>query len=189
VIILILGLILFLGIHSIRVVAPAGRDAMIGRMGEGPFKGLYSIVSLIGFVLIVWGFALTAGEPTFLYAPPFWLRHVTELVMLVALILAIASGMPASHIQQAVRNPLLIATILWAGAHLFVNGTVGTTVLFGAFLVWAVVVLVAQRSQPAAARPAASWRFDVIAVVVGAVLYGLLVWRAHLWLFGVSPIA
>ena len=186
--ILIAGLILFLGAHSIRIVATGGRDAAIRRLGEGPYKGLYSLVALIGFVLIVWGFGQTAAEPAIIYAPPFWLRHVTELLMLVALILAVASGLPPGHISRSVRNPLLIATVIWAAAHLFVNGAVGTTVLFGAFLAWAVIDLVAQRWRPAVAKPPPSWRFDAIAVVVGALIYGLLVWRAHLWLFGVSPI-
>lgn len=186
--ILIIGLILFLGAHSIRVVAPGGREAAIERLGEGPYKGLYSLVALIGFVLVVWGFGQAAADPAFLYAPPFWLRHVTELLMLVALVLAVASGLPPSHIGRAVRHPLLIATIIWAVAHLFVNGEIATTVLFGAFLVWAVVDLIAQRWRPAAAGRPPSWRFDAVAVVAGAVIYGLLVWRAHLWLFGVSPV-
>ncbi len=186
--ILIVGLILFLGVHSIRILAPGGRDALIARIGEGPYKGAYALVSVIGFVLIVWGFGRTASDPAFLYAPPSWLRHATELLVLVALILAIASALPPSHISRAVRHPLLIGTLIWAVAHLFVNGAVGTTVLFGTFLVWAVVDLVAQGSRPVKSRAPASWRFDIIAIVIGAALYGLLVWRVHLWLFGVSPL-
>ncbi|MCB1497434.1 MAG: NnrU family protein [Bauldia sp.] len=187
--ILVVGLILFLGAHSFRMLAPAGRDAALGKLGEGPYKGAYAVVSLIGFVLIIWGFGRTASDSAFLYAPPFWLRHVTELLVLVALILAVASALPPSHISRAVRHPLLIGTMLWAVAHLFVNGEVGTTLLFGAFLIWAVLDLVSQGRRPATAKAPPSWRFDIIAVVAGAVIYGLLVWRAHLWLFGVSPIA
>ncbi|MCB1486966.1 MAG: NnrU family protein [Bauldia sp.] len=188
-VILVIGLVLFLGVHSFRMLAPAGRLAAIGKMGEGPYKGAYTLVSLIGIVLIIWGFGETASDPVFLYATPVWLRHATELLVLVALILAVASALPSSHISRAVRHPLLIGTAIWAVAHLFVNGEVGTTVLFGAFLVWALIDLVSQGSRPATAKPPPSWRFDAIAVIVGAVIYGLLVWRAHLWLFGVSPIA
>jgi uncharacterized membrane protein len=110
-------------------------------------------------------------------------------MVLIALILAVASALPPSHISRAVRHPLLIGTIIWAVAHLFVNGDVGTTLLFGAFLIWAVLDLVAQGRRPATEKAPPSWRFDVIAVLVGAVICGLMVWRAHLWLFGVSPIA
>jgi uncharacterized membrane protein len=186
--ILIAGLILFIGSHSIRMAAPGLRDAAIARMGEGGYKGLYSIVALIGFVLIVWGFGRTAAEPDFLYAPPFWLRHVTELLVLVALILAVASVLPPSHISTLAGQPLVIGTAIWAVAHLFVNGAVGTTVLFGVFLVWALIDWIAQRARPAVAKSPPSWRSDIIAVVAGVVIYGVLVWRAHLWLFGVSPI-
>lgn len=187
--ILIIGLIVFLGAHTFRTIAPAGREAAIARLGESGYKGLFTITSLIGFVLIVWGFARTAGAPEFLYAPPFWLRHVTELLVLVALILAVASSLPPSHISKIARHPLLVGTLLWALAHLFVNGEVGTTVLFGAFLIWAIVDLFGQRGRAAVDKPAApSWRNDILAVVVGAAVYGVLVWRAHQWLFGVSPI-
>lgn len=186
--ILIAGLILFIGSHSMRIVAPGARDAAIARMGEGGYKGLYSVVALIGFVLIIWGFGRTASDPDFLYAPPFWLRHVTELLVLVALILAVASALPPSHISTLAGQPLVIGTAIWALAHLFVNGEIGTTVLFGVFLIWAVIDWIAQRARPKVARPAPSWRFDAIAVVAGVVVYGVLVWQAHLWLFGVSPI-
>lgn len=187
-VVLILGLILFLGVHSVRMLAPGGRDAAIGGFGEGAYKGAYTLASLIGLVLIVWGFGRTASDPAFLYVPPFWLRHATELLVLVALVLAVASALPPSHIGRAVRHPLLVGTAIWAVAHLFVNGEVGTTILFGAFLIWAVVDLIAQRIRPAKPKAPPSWRFDIIAVVAGAAIYGLLVWRAHLWLFGVSPI-
>ncbi|MCP4383812.1 MAG: NnrU family protein [Hyphomicrobiales bacterium] len=184
---LIVGLVLFLGAHSLRTFAPAGRDTLIARLGESGYKGLYSLVALIGFLLIVWGFSRTAGAPEFLYVPFPGLRHLTELLMLIALVLAIASGAPRGYIARTVRHPLLVATILWAIAHLIVNGDVGTTVLFGAFLVWASVDLFGQRWRAPVVFPAPSWRFDIVAVVVGLALYAGLVFWAHLQLFGANP--
>jgi len=132
---LIIGLVLFLGVHSFGMTAPTGREALIGRLGEGGYKGLYSVIALAGFVMIIWGFSRTASAPAFLYVPFYGLRHLTELLMLIALVLAVASCAPRGSIASAVRHPLLVATILWAIAHLIVNGEIGTTVLFGAFLV------------------------------------------------------
>ncbi|WP_421723247.1 NnrU family protein [Bauldia sp.] len=183
---LIVGLILFLGVHSFRMASPGTRDALIARWGEGPYKGLYSLVALVGFALIIWGFSRTMSAPEFLYFPAFNLRYLVAGMMLVALILAVASGTPGSYIARTVRNPLLIATILWAAAHLIVNGETATTVLFGAFLVWALADLIAQHWRPAAERPPADWRYDAVAVVAGVVLYVVLVVWAHQWLFGVG---
>lgn len=186
--VLIVGLVIFLGAHSFHALMPGNRKVAIGRLGEQGYKGVFSIVSLIGLALIIWGFGRAAANPVTLYAPPFWLRHLTEALMLLALVLAIASAVPAGYIARFFRHPLLIATILWATAHLIVNGEIATTLLFGAFLVWAIFDLVAQKGRLKMPRAAPSWRFDVVAVVVAAVVYGLLVWRVHLWLFGVSPI-
>jgi uncharacterized membrane protein len=187
---LILGLILFLGAHSMRMAAPSLRDGLIARLGEGPFKGLYSLVSLVGIILIVWGFARASDDPDFLYLPPIWTRHVAETLMLPALVLFVASLLPGGRIKRAVHHPLLIAALLWAVAHLFVNGDLAGVVLFGAVLIWAAADLLSQRFRPAKeiAVPS-SWTYDIVAVVAGVGLYALLVWRLHFWLFGVSPMA
>ena len=187
---LIVGLILFLGAHSMRMAAPSLRDGMIARLGEGSFKGLYSLVSLIGIVLIVWGFARASDDPDFLYLPPGWARHVAEALMLPALVLFVASVLPGGRIKRAMHHPLLLSVLLWAIAHLFVNGDLAGVVLFGAVLIWAVADLFAQRFRPATRiAVSSSWTYDIIAVVAGAGLYAVLVWRLHFWLFGVSPMA
>lgn len=185
---LVLGLVVFLGGHLLRAAAPAWRDRLIGRLGEGPYKGLYSVVAIVGFALIVWGFSRAAVEGESLYFPAAGLRHVTEALMLPALVLAVSSVLPPGHIRRFVRHPLLIGTILWALAHLLVNGEVAAVVLFGGFLAWAVIDLIAQRNRPAAPPVAPRLAYDAVAIVAGVVLYGALVWRLHLWAFGVSPL-
>ena len=186
-VILIVGLVVFLGVHSLRMVAPGWRDGMVERLGEGAWKGVYSVVALAGFALIIWGFARAATETGMVYVPPLGLRHLTFALMLPALILAVASALPPGHIRRIARHPLLIGTALWAFAHLLVNGELAAVVLFGAFLAWAVIELAAQTGRPRApiARPSAT--YDLAAVVAGLALYGALVWRLHEWAFGVSP--
>jgi len=185
--ILVIGLIVFLGVHSVRVVAPGWRDGLVARLGEGPYKGVYTVVSLVGFGLIVWGFSRASAETGMAYIPPGGLRRVTEAVMLPALILAVASALPPGYIRRTVRHPLLIGTALWALGHLLVNGETAAVVLFGAFLAWALVDLAAQSGRPRPPMAKASPAYDVVAVVAGAALYGALVWRLHEWAFGVSP--
>ena len=188
-VVLVAGLIVFLGLHSLRIVFPGLRERMIARLGEGPFKGLYSLAALVGFALIMWGFGLARAESGVAYVPAFGLRHVTEALMLPALVLAVASALPYGYIRRFVRHPLLIGTIIWAAAHLLVNGETASVVLFGAFLVWAVVDLVAEARRSRASAPKPSPAYDVAAVLVGAALYAALVWRVHEWAFGVSPLA
>ena len=188
--VLIVGLVLMLGVHSIKVLAPGWRGAALARLGEGPYKGLYSLVSLLGLVLVVWGFARAWEAPVFVYTPPAWGRHLTMALMIPALILLFASLLPAGGIKRYVRHPLLTATMLWALAHLIANGDLAGVVLFGAILAWAVIDRLAQPSKSNA--EAADGKFgkgDFAAVLAGIVLYIVLVAGLHYWLFGVSPIA
>jgi uncharacterized membrane protein len=186
VVILIVGLVVFLGVHSLRMVAPGWRDGMVESLGEGAWKGVYSVIALAGFALIIWGFARAAPETGMVYVPPIGLRHLTFALMLPALILAVASALPPGHIRRIARHPLLIGTALWAFAHLLVNGELAAVVLFGAFLAWAVIELAAQTGRPRAPIVKPSATYDLAAVVAGLALYGALVWRLHEWAFGVS---
>lgn len=185
---LIVGLVLFLGVHSIRMIAPGWRDAAVARFGEGAWKGFYSVLSLAGFVLIVVGFGRASADAGMVYVPNPALRHVVLALMLPALVLAIASALPQGHIRRAVRHPLLIGTALWALAHLLVNGEAAAVILFGAFLAWSLVDLVVRWRS---ARPGvvASPLYDLVAVAAGVLLYGALIWRLHELAFGVSPMA
>ncbi len=189
---MILGLILFLGVHSSRIVAPAARARFIAERGEGTWKGLYTVASIIGFVILVWGYGQARMTAPILYTPPVWMSHITLLLMIPAMILLVASQGPAGRIKAAVQHPMLLAVKIWALSHLLANGDLASLILFLAFLAWAVADRISEKKRLRAGitKPvvAVSPRADVIAVVGGLVLYALFVWRLHLWLIGVAPI-
>jgi uncharacterized membrane protein len=186
---LILGLILFLGAHSVSIVAPGWRDASLGRLGEGAWKGAYSLVSAAGFALIVFGYGLARQQPELLYTPPVALRHLALLLMLPVFPLLLAAYLPG-RVKRAARHPMLLATKLWAVAHLLANGNVADVILFGSFLAWAVADRIslkrrAPRSVPGAPPSAAN---DAIVVIGGLAIYAFFLLRGHAWLIGVAPI-
>lgn len=189
---LILGIAIFLGVHSVRIVAPEFRERVIAERGEGAWKGLYSLASIVGFVLLVWGFYLTRGTAPIIYTPPVWTRHIALLLMVPAMILIVASQLPAGRIKAAAKHPMLLAVKIWALAHLLANGDLASLILFLSFLGWAVADRISEKRRLRAGLTklpvAASARNDVIAVVVGLLLYVLFVWKLHYWLIGVYPI-
>jgi uncharacterized membrane protein len=189
---MILGLVLFLGVHSTRIVAPETRARFIAERGEGIWKGLYTVASIIGFVILVWGYGQARATAPILYTPPVWMSHITLLLMVPAMILLVASQGPAGRIKAAVKHPMLLAVKIWALAHLLANGDLASLILFLAFLAWAIADRISEKKRLRAGitQPvvAVSSRADAIAVVGGLILYGLFVWRLHLWLIGVSPI-
>ena len=148
---LILGLVLFLGTHSVRIVADDWRGARIARLGLMPWKGIVSVISIIGFVLIVWGYGQARGNPIVLYSPPVWTRHIAALLTVPAFILLVAAYIPGTRIKRAVGHPMVAAVKIWAFAHLLANGTLADVVLFGAFLAWAVADYIAARRRDRAA--------------------------------------
>ena len=185
---LILGLVLFLGMHSMSIAAPAWRDAQVVRLGERPWKGIYTVVSLAGFAMLVVGYGLARHSPVVLYTPPAWGRHVTALLMLPVFPLFLATYLPG-RIKTAAKHPTLVSVKLWAVAHLIANGTLADVLLFGGFLAWAVADRISMKhrtQRPLPGAPAGPLN-DVIAIVAGLVLYGVFVAWAHQWLFGVSP--
>jgi len=189
---LVLGLVIFLGLHSTRIVAEGGRAKAIRQLGEGPWKGAYSLLSLIGFVLIIWGFAQARWTAGRLWSPPVWTRHTTILLMLVSLILIGAYIFKKSHIAVAAHHPMVWGVAIWAAGHLLANGSTADLVLFGAFLVWAVADLVSSYGRDrrnAVVYPAPSWGATAGAIGAGFVLWAALVGGLHFWLFGVSPLA
>jgi uncharacterized membrane protein len=189
---LILGLVLFLGVHSVSIVAPEGRDRMAQRLGTAGWQGLYSLIAAAGLVLIIWGYGQARLEPVVLYTPPTAFRHVAALLMLPVFVLLLAPYLPG-RIKAVTKHPMLLAVKLWALAHLLANGTLADVLLFGGFLAWAVIdrISVRRRAQAGLLRAApaltASWLNDVIALVAGLALYVAFVVWAHAWLIGVRP--
>jgi uncharacterized membrane protein len=188
--VLILGLLLFFGAHSVAIVAPYWRDRMVLLMGAPQWKGMYAMISLAGFLAIIWGYGLARHSPVSLYVPPAWLRYGTFVLMLPVFPLALAAYLPGK-IKTTTRHPLLAAIKLWATAHLLSNGTLPAVLLFGSFLAWAIadrIALKKRRNQPPIEALAAASRNDAIALVGGVALYVLFVWRLHVWLIGVQPL-
>jgi uncharacterized membrane protein len=184
----VIGLAIFLGIHSISIVAPGFRARAVASLGAGPWRGAYSLISAAGFALVLYGFHLARQAPVLLYAPPAWMRYVTFLLMLPVFPLTLAAYLPG-RIKTAMKHPMLAAVKFWALAHLLSNGTLADVLLFGSFLAWAVfdrISLKRRPPRPIATAPPAHFN-DLIAVIVGLALYAFFVLRAHLWLFGVSP--
>jgi uncharacterized membrane protein len=188
--ILIIGLVLFLGVHSLSIVNPSWRDKVATRIGATPWQGLYSIVAIAGFVLIVHGYAQARLDQTILYLPPAWLRHVAMLLLLFIFPLLLATYLPG-RIQKTTKHPMLAATKIWAFAHLLANGGLADVILFGGFLVWAVVDRISLKRRTPLPVPGAppSRLNDVLAIVLGLGLYIAFVLWLHVMLIGVSPIS
>lgn len=190
--VLIVGLILFLGVHLIPT-QPELRDGLKERIGEGPYKILFALLSLVGLVVIVLGFhklQLHPGKNPILWEPPIWTRHLAVALMLPAMILLVASLIP-SRIRTATRHPMLIAIKIWALAHLLANGDLASLLLFGSFLAFAVYDRISVKKRGAlgplgAAAPASALN-DVLVIGVGLALYAWLLLGGHQWLIGVSP--
>lgn len=144
---LLLGLVVFLGAHSVRIVAEPWRQRRIAQMGPGAWKGLYSLVSLVGLSLVIWGYGLARAVPVELWSPPVWTRHLSSLLTLAAFVLVAAAYVPRNRIRAAVGHPMLAGVKLWALAHLLSNGRLADVVLFGAFLAWAVFDFRAARAR------------------------------------------
>lgn len=187
---LILGLVIFLGAHSLRVFANGWRTRMVARMGAKPFKGVIALVSIVGFVLIVWGFGLARQTPVVVYSPPLWMRHLNALLTLVAFILVSAANGPPNHFKQKLGHPMVMGAKVWAFGHLLANGMLHDVVLFGAFLVWAVVDFAASRRRDRLAGVTyaqGTLRGDAIAVLTGVAGWAVFAFLLHRWLIGVGP--
>jgi len=197
---LILGLVLFLGAHSTRIFAENWRQAILERLGEKAYKGVYTLVSLLGFGLMVFGFDQVRWDSPLLWAPPVWVKHAAALLMLLSLVLLASAYTPRNAIKVKLHHPMVLSVKVWALAHLLANPRLADVVLFGAFLLWSVLNFRAARQRDrlaaaseqagegsAALQPeisiSATWR----AIGIGVVVWAFLLSRGHTWLFGVSP--
>jgi len=171
-------------------MARGSREAAIGRIGRGSFKGLYSLLSLAGLVLIVIGYGqYRASGYIPVWDPPVWTRHLALLLVLIAFICIVAAYLPG-HIKHRLKHPMLAGVKIWAVAHLLANGDLGSILLFGTFLAWAVAARINVKRRDVAAQHGgtaapAGWRNDILAIAIGTALYLAFVFWLHPLLIGV----
>ena len=188
--VLVLGLLLFLGIHSTRVFADGWRTQFIAQRGAMSWKGLYAVLSLLGFALLIWGYGMARQEPVVLWASPRWTKHLAALLTMPAFVLLAAAYVPGNGIKAWLHHPMVLGVIVWAFSHLLANNTLADALLFGGFLLWAVLSFTAARKRDRAAgtqyapgKPV----MTVLTVVVGLSAWAVFAFWAHLALFGVRP--
>jgi len=180
---LIIGLIVFFLPH-VFVMLRAPRAALVGQFGEGAYKGAYSLISAIGFVLIVWGFVQYRNDSYApFYAPPAFGRHLGPLLILIAFVLIASANMPAGYIKSAIRHPFITGVALWAFAHLLMNGDIGGVVLFGAFLAYVIVDAIAVLRREPAKMPPPDWKYDLRAAIGGVVVFLVFAFVIHPYVF------
>lgn len=188
--ILILGIILFIGTHMIRIVAPGFRTAMVQKLGENGWKGVHGVASILALVVLVLGWQ--QAPVIDLWFPPKGMTHLTLTLMLFAVICLAAGMLPAGHIATKAKHPMVLSVKIWALAHLISNGDLASVLLFGSFLAWGVIARISlkrrQRAGEVTLRPFVSAKWDLAAVVVGLLVWGLFIWKLHVLLFGVAPL-
>jgi uncharacterized membrane protein len=187
---LVLGLLLFLGVHSVRIVANDWRSRTIAARGENTYKGLYTLASLAGLALIVWGYGLARQQPVPLWTPQLWARHLGSLLTLLSFILIAAAYVPGNQIKARLHHPMVLGVKVWALAHLLANHTLADLLLFGGFLVWAVLSFRAARGRDRAegkVYPAGRMGMTIVTVVAGTALWAGFAFWAHQALIGVRP--
>jgi uncharacterized membrane protein len=188
---LIVGLVIFLGVHSVRIFADDWRTAQIAKVGPKVWKGAYALLSLIGLVLVVYGYGLARQSPVVLYSTPAWTRHSAALLTLASFILITAAYVPETRIKARVGHPMVAGVQVWAFAHLLANGTLADVILFGSFLAWTIFNYTAALRRDRAANvgyvigPVSR---DVTAVVIGAVAWAMFTFWLHEWLIGTPPL-
>ena len=183
---LVIGLIVFLGVHSVSIAADDWRNRTVARIGKPAWRGLYSLVALAGLVLIVLGYAAARAAPVVVYVPPLWMRHSAMLLMMFVFPLLLAAYFPG-RISGALRHPMLVGVKTWAFAHLLANGMLADVVLFGSLLAWAVADRISVKRRPvrpAPAAPPSRWN-DAIVIIGGLAVYAAFFLGAHEWLTGV----
>lgn len=185
--ILLIGLFLFLGIHCISILNDPWRNRMVNKIGKWGWKGIYGLVSIFGFILIIRGYEIARLDAALLYTPPSWLQYFAFLLLLPAFPLLVAAYFPG-RIKAATKHPMLLSTVLWSVAHLLSTGSLVNVILFGSFLVWAIIDIDSIEHRTPRAIPEAPFsRFnDIIACIVGLGLFLTFVFWLHEYLFGVA---
>lgn len=192
---MLLGLVLFLGSHSVRIFAEGWRAATVARLGENRWKAIYSLVALAGFALLVWGYGNARMEPVVLWTPPLFTRHLAALLTLPAFVLLAAAYVPGNGLKAKLRHPMILGVKLWAFAHLLANGNLADVLLFGSFLVWAMLDYRAARERDratAAATASGGAKSGSLGATIATIIGGVIAWAAfafwgHAALIGVRP--
>jgi uncharacterized membrane protein len=189
--VLVLGLVLFLGVHSTRIFADGWRTSMIARLGPLPWKGLFAAASIIGFVVLVWGFRMARQDTLVLWTSPAWMKHVTAVLMMVSMILFVSAYIPRNSFKARLHHPMVLSVKVWALAHLLAVGVAADVVLFGALLVWAALSFRAARQRDRANNtvyPPGNAVGTTIAIAVGLVAWSVFAMLLHGPLIGVRPL-
>ena len=194
---LILGLILFLGAHSVRILADGWRDQTIAAYGEKAFKGVYTLVAILGFYLLVVGYGEARLQPLVLWNPPIFTKHISMLLMLLSSILLIATYIPRNHFKMRLKHPMVLSVKVWALSHLLANGNLVDLVLFGSFLIWAVLNFRSARARDRAqvqnsdANEEAPLKPNLLATLIalfgGMGLWAVITFVLHAKVVGVAP--
>lgn len=189
--IFIIGLILFLGLHLIRVAAPGLRTAMVARFGVNGWKGLHSVFAILSLAILVYGYSV--ASVTNVWFPPVGMKHLTATLMVFATICLVAGFLPAGYIAVKTKHPMVLAIKIWALAHLLSNGSLRSIILFAAFLVWGVILRISlkrrERAGEIAHRSFVATKYDLYAVVLGVVVWAAITFKLHELLIGVAPLA
>ena len=187
----ITGLVLFLGCHSMRVFAEDWRNRKLEQWGEKIFKGIYSIASLVGFVLLVYGFSKIRWDSPQLWSPPVAMRHIAALLMLFAMVLLVAGQVPHNAIKAKRGHPMILAVKVWALAHLLANGSLAGVLLFGSFLIWSVILFASSRRRDrrlaVVYAPGTAGRTAIV-LVAGSLAWAVFAFWLHGLLIGIRPI-
>ena len=188
---LVAGLVVFLGVHSTRMLADGWRSRTIERLGAKPWKALYALVSIAGLALLVWGYGVARQQPVQLWSPPVGLRHAAALLTWLAFVLLAAAYVPGNQIKARLHHPMLLGTKVWALAHLLANGTLAGAILFGAFLLWAVTMFASarrrDRREAVLYTPGTTSR-TVITLAAGTLAWAAFAFWLHGLLIGIRPI-
>jgi uncharacterized membrane protein len=188
--ILIIGLLIFLGIHSSRIFAETARQKFIAQRGENAWKGVYTVVSVIGLGLIIWGYSLARQQPIVLWNPPAATRHIAALLTLLAFILVASTYFKQSWMRVRFQHPMVLGVKVWALSHLLSNGTLADVLLFGGFLVWAVLCFIGSKKRDRLLKtqyPASQAKATILAVVAGVIGWLVMAMWLHGLLIGVKP--
>lgn len=183
--ILLIGLVLFLGVHSLRMLAPQWRERQIESSGKNAWQGIYSVVSLASLAIVIYGYAYYQPQAPIIYVTPDWMRHLAFLFMAVSFVSMMIGNLPTGRLKPVLKHPMLLAVMIWAFTHLLVNGDLASIVLFGSLLAWSVWNRIAVSHREEVSPQAGPVIYDFAAIVSGLVIWALFVWKLHEWLIGV----